>query len=94
MRINLATNNNGMEACMMRSKISMGRESVPFASILSFCHRCGSGVNGASPKAIAAITSAVSGILSSQSSSPTPLRCVRLVIENVALLRFATFVLS
>src|SRR3989344_2426553 len=68
-RISLTASNSGMDACMMRSKISMGRESVPFASILSFPHRCTSGPKkgkGANPSAKAAITSAVSGILSSQ----------------------------
>lgn len=50
---------------MIKSKISMGRESVPLASILSFCHKCGSGTNGASPNTSAAMIIAVKGILSS-----------------------------
>jgi hypothetical protein len=58
------TSNTAGVPCKKRSKISIGLTSSPAASIFNFCHRCGSGVNGAKPSNMAMISNVVNGILS------------------------------
>jgi len=51
-------------ACQTKSKISIGLTNVPSSSIFIFCHRWGSGTNGAKVMSKAMAASIPSGILS------------------------------
>lgn len=53
-------------ACIIKSKTSIGFFKSPLTSIAIFSMRCGTGVNGASPKVNNRIISKEKGILSSQ----------------------------